>query len=203
MNAGFLEIYQKYLDFKQPNITKGSFETLLKLKVKIEKYQKLKKRKLFLSDMTLEWFQSFTKYMVNGKIAKCTNGTLQLYISCINSFLGHCQIFGYSVNMDYVKFREFMKLYKRPKFDRPILLDEELATIWNYKSFFRKNGKEVFLTDHKKKIRDLFVFQCQIGIRWSDISRLKRGDIVLHKGKYYINNFTTQKNKNKCLRSIK
>lgn len=195
MHASFLEIYEKYLTFKKPNITEGSFETLKKLKGKIEKYELFKKRKLFLSDMTLEWFQAFVKNMVNGRIAKCTNGTLQLYISSINSFLSHCKIFGYTVNNDYIKFREFMKLYKRPKFDRPILLDEELAMLWNYKSFFRKNGKEILLTPHKQMIRDLFVFQCQIGIRWSDISRLKRGDILLHNGKYYINNFTTKKTK--------
>lgn len=195
MNAGFLEIYDKYLELKQPNITEGSFQTLKKLKVKIEKYEVLKKKRIFLADMTLEWFQLFSKAMVNGRIAKCTNGTLRLYMNCINSFLKHCHIFGYKVNQDNIKFREFMKLYKRPKFDRPILLDEELADIWNYKSYKTKSGKEIPLTKYKTYIRDLFIFQCQIGIRWSDISRLKRNDIVLHKGKYYINNFTTKKTK--------
>lgn len=195
MHAGFLEIYDKYLDFKKSKITEGSFKSLKKLRGKIEKLELIKKRKLYLSDMTLDWFQKFVKLMSNGRLGKCTNSTLRHYVTLINGFLSHCQIFGYKVNMDYIKFREFMKLYKPPKFDRPVLLDEELAALWNFESYLLKNGKRSFLTLYKQKVRDLFVFQTQVGFRWGDVGRLKKGDIIEKNGKYYINNFTTQKRK--------
>lgn len=195
MNAKFIEIYEKYLDFKRGKITEGSYSSLEKLRDKIEKYEKAKRKPLYLSNMTLEWFEHFIVGMTNGKYGKCTNQTLKLYINLINSFLKHCEVFGYKVNKDYIKFKEYMKSYKVPKFDRPFLLDEELATLWKYEGFYRINGKFVPITPDKQKVRDLFVFQCQVGLRWSDIARLRKGDIVQRRGQYYISNFLTQKTK--------
>lgn len=193
MNAGFLEVYQKYLTFKKNTIEPGSYESLLKLRGKVIAYEKKQKRTLLLSEVTMDWFKHFTKGLSNGKYGKCTNSTIKLFVGLVNSFLKQCQIFGYTVNQDYIKFRELLKNYKIPKFDRPVLTDEELAAIWNYKGFYAKNGKFIKITSWKKKVRGLFVFQTQVGFRWSDIKRLKRKDIVERNGKFYVVNFTTKK----------
>jgi len=195
MNASYIEVYNKYLEFKKPNISEGSFKTLEKLRDKIKKYEQAKKKVLHLSDMTVEWFQHFIKGLTNGKYGKCTNGTLKLYVICINGFLNHCEVFGYMVNRDYIKFKEYMKAYKVPKFNRPIITDEELANLWKHKGYHRLNDVFVPLTNYNEKVRDLFVFQTQVGFRWGDISRLTRGDIITNNGKYYVNNFNTEKRK--------
>lgn len=197
MNATFQELYKKYLKYKKPTLEIGSYQSLLKLKTKIEKYEAKQKKILLLSDMNLNWFSQFVKGLSNGKYGKCTNGTIKHYIILINGFLHQCTIFGYSVNKDYIKFREYAKSIKLPVYDKPILLDEELAELWKFDGFENKSGKFIPITPYKAKVRDLFILQCQVGLRWGDISRLKRQDLICKNGKWYIINFTTQKRKTK------
>lgn len=193
MNATFQEIYKKFLQYKKPHIEDGSYHTLIKLRDKIEMYEKKQKKVLLLSDMNLDFFNHFIKGMAKGRYGKCTNRTLKVYIGVINGFLTQCTIFGYSVNSDYIKFREQLKRLKIPKSDRPVLQDDELVELWNFKGFTNKSGKFIPLTNSKRKVRDLFVFQTQVGLRWSDIGRLKRRNIYRKNGKWYIHNFNTKK----------
>lgn len=193
MNATFQEIFTKYLKEKKPHIEPGSYHSLIKLRDKIEMYEQKQKKTLLLSDMNLDFFNHFVKGMATGKYGKCTNRTLKLYINIINGFLSQCTIFGYTVNDDYIKFRERLKRLKVPKSDRPFLLDEELAMIWKFKGFLNKSKKFIPLTAAKKKVKDLFIFQTQVGLRWSDIARLKRKDLFQKGGKWYILNFNTKK----------
>lgn len=193
MNATFQEIYKKFLTQKKPHIEPGSYHSLIKLRDKIEMYELKQKKTLLLSDMNLDFFNHFLKGMASGKYGKCTNRTLKLYITIINGFLYQCKIFGYSVNDDYIKFREDLKRLKIPKSDRPFLLDEELAVIWKFKGFLNKSKKFIPLTAAKKKVKDLFIFQTQVGLRWSDIARLKRKDLFQKGERWYILNFNTKK----------
>ena len=197
MNATFQELFKKYLEYKKPTIEDGSFQSLLKLRGKIENYELKRRKPLLLSDMSLDWFNHFTKGLANGKYGRCTNGTIKHYIILINGFLNQCTIFGYTVNSDYIKFREYFKSIKVPDYDKPILLDEELVSLWKFKGYTNKSEKFIPLTAYKKKVRDLFIFQCQVGLRWGDISRLKRQDLLHKNGRWYIINFTTQKRKAK------
>lgn len=193
MTATFKELFTKYLNHKKPHLEKGSYHSLIKLRDKIQMYEKKQRKVLLISNMNLDFFNHFLKGMSNGKYGKCTNRTLKLYITIINGFLNQCQVHGYSVNQDYIKFREQLKRLKIPRSDRPFLLDEELIEIWKFKGFTNKSGRFIHLTNAKKKVRDLFVFQTQVGLRWSDIARLKRKHIFNKNRKWYILNFNTKK----------
>lgn len=192
MNASFDEIFEKYLAEKKVYLREGSIESLVKLNKKISLFQK-RKGKLFLTDISLNWAKDFARKLTNGSLGKCTNRTIKLYGVLLTGFLDKAQLEGYQVNNDLKRIKDYFQNIKVPKNVKPIIHKEELALLWNYDGYHSWTNTFHQVTPFQKKGVDFFVYQTQVGCRWSDISRVTRGDIKEKNGKYYLVNFQTKK----------
>ena len=127
-----------------------------------------------MDEITTEYLQGFVSYLGSSDLSK---GTVYLYFSKLKCVLHDA--------------------YKHDLFDERILL--------RVKPPQRERSRKVFLTESeirrlakvdipkdKQNIRDMFLFSCFSGLRFSDVSKLKRKDIV-KKGDKMTINFRQQK----------
>lgn len=94
---------------------------------------------------------------------------------------------GEAVELEYtenMKFRSKKFSFSEIDIDAVYLSDQEIQKLYK----FELKNKTM------EKIRDLFVFGCYVGLRYSDYSNVKPENIIIENGEYYIK-LITQKSK--------
>lgn len=114
---------------------------------------------------TLEWVEDFRQYIVD---IGCTDNTLCKYIEALKIFLRYFKDKGDRINLDFDK----IKVYEYEQ-EINILLVEELKHLANWN----------FVQPTHNIVRDIFIFQCYTGARYSDIETIKLEDIIQIKEK--------------------
>lgn len=126
-----------------------------------------------------EFYVKFVKYCREERDYKLKNNTLGKYLAFIKTFLRWAQ------ENKYHRSNEFRKWENISSDTYEIALsEEELNTLYSHD--FSKNKK-------LERVRDVFVFGCATGLRYSDYSKINRSKIQdnhivvnLQKGKNYI-----------------
>lgn len=195
MNATFNEVFDKYIELMKKSIEESSIETYLKVKTKINLYEKKNRCKMSLNDFTLTWFKDWSKGLTTGKYGKCGNSTIHLFTTILLGFLNKSIKFGYVVSEDRNAFKAHLDSFKKVKNQKPIFYAHELATFYKYKGYTNKYKKFFPITAYKAYIKDLFVFQTQIGCRWGDLSRIEKRHLIPKGESFYMVDFVTQKRK--------
>lgn len=119
---------------------------------------------IILNDVTEEKLLSFQYYLQES--LKQKNSTIQKYLSSTKWFLKWAKRKKYITNLSFEDFK--LKLKKVPK--KIIFLTR--AELNQLKEFDIPNNKK-----HLEKVRDIFMFQCFTGLRYSDVENLKKSDI--------------------------
>jgi integrase len=140
--------------------TKKNYSTTLHHLKEFEKHQKTT---LKLSEFTLDTYDAISNFLIHhikkqdGTIGLADN-TVGTSIKNLKTFLKYCQKRGYKISVDLSE----IKVMKQSK---PIyhLTFEEL----------KKLSSKHFKASRHVKVRDLFVFNCYTGLRYSDLSRLR------------------------------
>lgn len=113
----------------------------------------------------LSWVDEFKNYIINKG---CNDNTLNKYIEALRTFLRFFMDEGENIqiNLSKIKTYEFEQ-------EINILKNEELMHL------------ESFLFDKRclEQVRDIFVFQCHTGARYSDIESIANEDIIIINGK--------------------
>lgn len=182
MQVKLITIYDKYIEYKKPRVKKATIDNLQKVKTKLILYES-KYGNLDLNDLTYKWFETFVKFMTSKRGGKLSNTTVQLYTTVLAGFLKDVKLSGYAVNEDYKRFKQIISGFKKNETGKAILAEEEMLSIWHCPD----------LTRAQEYVKDLFLFQCNTGIRWGDIGRIRRGDIGIQDNQYYLVDFVTQK----------
>lgn len=120
-----------------------------------------KRKPIALVDADYSFMQSFFNYLIGG--VGHLNTTASKQITNVKAFLNKARKSGYEVNNTFQDFT-----IKRDKLEVLALTQEEFDRIIN-----------LDLSDNSRldKVRDVFVFGCVTGLRYSDLANLKRDNV--------------------------
>ncbi len=163
----FFEVYDLFLKMKRDDRTdEANSETTIKRysynkKLLIE-YQSYTKKSLHFNSINPQFYNSFINYCVT--IKKHSANTLSRNIGLFKTFMFWAFNNNYTYNADFKNFKNVKKE-----------ITNEIALTLN-------QVKEVFEYDFSQnnrleRVRDLFVFGCSTGMRFSNYSKIKRSDI--------------------------
>lgn len=128
--------------------------------------------KLYLNELTEQRMQEFI-YFLQDKDFR--NTTISKYISYIRWFLRWSYLNGYYNGNLHEAFKPKFKGVSTASKEIIYLSQQELRQLQN----FPLDEKHAYL----EKVRDVFLFQCFTGLRYSDVAKLRRSDIkgdVIH-----------------------
>lgn len=172
----FFPIFDKFLQEKKDlaKITEATIWRYENIKMVLENFRDSAKYQLTFKSINEKFYIEFVKY--SRKTLKHKDNTLGRNIGYIKTFMNWSALKKHHANYDF-------KTFKKPfsETDEIALSSEELETLWNF-DFSQKKRLE--------KVRDVFVFGCATGMRYSDYSRINKSNI--RDGQIFIN---TQKQK--------
>jgi len=163
------EIKHKGQD-KSPNTIKTYNTTLEHLKDFVKK-EKEYSRGLDFEDINLDFYYKFVSFLKGKKLGQ---NAVSKDVSILKVFMSEAVDLGYTTNMTF-KHKKFAA--PRIDTDAVYLKEDELMTLYNYD--FSKNKK-------LETVRDLFIFGCFVGLRFSDYSTIKPENIVTIDGDFFI-----------------
>lgn len=147
----------------------------------IYKFNALKKHlqdydsKMTFESLNFDKLQGFVNYELNDM--DLINSTVEKRFSYLRWFLNWASEWGYNTNMAYINFPLNLEV---PESDVIYLDEDELKAVRTHD--FSKNTR-------LDRVRDVFVFCCYTGLRYSDVENLKRSNI--RNNKLYITTIKT------------
>lgn len=184
----FIDFFIKTAIRKENTIK--SYKTL---KNNLLEYQKEKKTTLTFDRIDIDFYNSFIDYLTKPKTIKTKTGktktvaglsinTIGTRIKILKTFLSAANDRGINVPTDYTK-----KSFKKPNEESfSIYLNESELTL-----MYNKTGLPLYL----ERVRDLFLIGCYTGLRFSDLTQLKKENITAEN----TINITTQKTNQKVV----
>ena len=171
---GFNEAFEKYIESGKLTWEPNTIKNYITAKNYVFEFQKNTGIKLTFENIDFQFWDEFVKYsyqqrsnflMIDSKekyLKVLRPNTLAKYRSVLVSFLVWANERGYYNGTDHVKF-------KAPEHDIDIiyLTEAELDQLYLHK----------FKNERLERVRDIFVFGCYTGLRYSDLMDLKQDHI--------------------------
>lgn len=158
--VGFVENYIKEIKALRADNTIKKYNGTLK---HLKDYSESRKVTLGIEDINMRFYSDFHKYLVVEK--KCSDNTFGKYVATIKGFIGAAGDRDQKISTDY----------KRKEFK---VLKEDVEKIYLSKNEIDKIYKKDLTHDKKlERVRDVFVLDCYLGLRFSDITSLTTKNI--------------------------
>lgn len=159
-NYQFFDAYNRFIESKKNIRSHRSIQKYYTLLNHLKNFQTIKKFTLSFDKMNMEFYERFTDYLFNNK--KMTDNTVGKYVSALKTFLS----WTYDLELTKIStFRRF-KVFEK-KAEIIYLTSEELDLLENL----------VLENKSLDQVRDVFLFACYTGQRFSDISNIEWEDI--------------------------
>ena len=158
--AGLFDIYDEFLKIKRQEVSKPAIQKLTRVKTLLEDYQKVSRERLDFDKITPLFFSKFNSFLIEDK--DMLNNTANKIIQFLKSFLIWANNNSYTSNNSYKTFKG-----KSEANEVIYLTEDELMKLYNLK----------LEEERLQRVRDIFVFQCFTGVRYSDIENITRDDI--------------------------
>ncbi|MCH7974755.1 MAG: tyrosine-type recombinase/integrase [Bacteroidetes bacterium] len=159
-DTSFFAVYDEFLISKRLNITRSSMQKYDRLRALLQEYEKLTREKLRFDKITPLFFEKFYSYLINEK--QLLNNTAHKNIQFFKSFMIWANTNNFTDNTSYRTFKT-----KSEQNEVIYLTENELMHLYNM----------IIDNERLERVRDLFVFQCFTGVRFSDIENLSWDDI--------------------------
>lgn len=158
----------KYISEHEASREPGSLSVYKSVKNHLKAYQDATRHKVTFEKIDYSFFSKFQTFLINrtktdskgNKSPMLNNTTIAKALSTLKTFLSYARKEGIKVNDSY---RDFT--VKREKLEVIALEQNELQSLIE---FDLSNNKRL------EKVRDIFVFACATGLRFSDVQQLKR-----------------------------
>lgn len=166
--SDFFKVYELFLqDKRDDNTDQANTLTTIRRyeynKTLLEDFQAHKSYNLRFNTINKDFYNAFISYSVEVK--KHSANTLSRNIGLFKTFMNWAVSHKFTYNDE---FRQFKNI-KRFKTDEVALTKEQVDEIYQFD--LKKNDKLI-------RVRDLFVFGCSTGMRYSNYSKVKKNDIV-------------------------
>jgi len=159
-DTSFFAVYDEFLISKRLKVTKSSMQKYDRLRSLLLEYEKLTREKLRFDKITPLFFEKFYSYLINEK--QLLNNTAHKNIQFFKSFMIWANTNNFTDNTSYRTFKS-----KSEQNEVIYLTEDELMHLYNMKVD----------NERLERVRDVFVFQCFTGVRFSDIENLSWDDI--------------------------
>lgn len=159
---GFYESFDQFIVMKK---TEVSPKTIQKYEITVDHIRNFEKEinyAITFNSINLVFYDKFKAYLVNTK--KHTNNTVGKHLKVIKAFLNWASERKLNTNQEFRKFKAQDK-----KADIIYLTKTELGLFAN---------KEL-TDDSHKNVRDIFLFSCYTGQRFTDVMNIKKEDIQI------------------------
>ena len=172
----FWELIERFIKgeikFRGRNKSQSSLNNYSAVKKHLTDYEAKFKQSLNFEAITLDFFYKYTSYLLND--LKLSQNTVAKDISILKVFMSEGVDLGLTTNLQF-KHKKFAA--SEEDTDAVYLTEMEIIKLYRYD-----------LTDKKKleQVRDLFVFGCFVGLRFSDYSDIKPENIVTIEGDNFI-----------------
>jgi site-specific recombinase XerD len=157
----FFKLYEEFLKDKAPKVTVGTIKDHRITLTHLKNFQTISKYKITLDSINVNFYNKVTAYLI-GELKHSPN-TVAKFVKNLRTFLNYLTDHAINTNMAY-------KSFKKPKHTTDIITlnKQELDTIFT-----------IDLSNNPRldKVRDLFVFACATGLRFSDMANLKEENI--------------------------
>lgn len=152
---------------KEPATIK-TYKTTLK---HLQEFELKEKYKIDFDTVNLNFYHRFTTYLTkNGKGIN----SIGKYIQVVKVFMSEAVEMGLTGNIDFKK-KKFA--VKRTGTDSVYLTEKEVIDLYNF---------NLTSSPRLERVRDLFVFGCFVGLRFSDYSNVKPENIVKENGELFL-----------------
>ncbi len=141
--------------------TKRNYKTV---KYHIHEYEKFANKQIRVKDITLDFYDKFSSFLLN-KLEK-PDGNIGLSDNSLTSTVKNLKVFLQYLEKRGYSFSHILPHIKANYRDTPIyfLSEDEIMTLYNHDFESKKH----------EKVRDIFVLNCYLGLRYSDLSRVTK-----------------------------
>ncbi len=165
------DFIEQYISDNSATRVKGSLSVYKALSVHLKAYETAKLKRITFDGIDYKFFQSFQNFLIGrtktdneGNVSSLLNNTtIAKALSTLKTFLGYAKLHGVVLNDSYRDFK-----IKRESMEVIALTQAEFDTLYDFD-----------LSDNKRlaQVRDVFCFSCVTGLRYSDLSQLRREHI--------------------------
>lgn len=170
----FFEAFNKFIEANQQKVRYRTIQKYKTLLQHLRDFEHSKNFKLGFEFINQNFNERFTSFLIED--LKHSNNTVGKYISCLKTFLKWAVDSNYNKNIEFTKFKVLNE-----KSDIIVLSDDELMKLY----YLDLSGNKTL-----DKVRDVFLFQCFTGQRFSDIAEIKRDDIK--NNSWYLHTYKTK-----------
>lgn len=161
------DVYDLFIDEKKNDYTdEGNSETTIKRyeynKKLLLDFQNFRNKKIHFNQIDKSFYNAFIDYCINQK--KHSANTVRRNVGLLKTFLYWSLDNGHTYKVDFQKF----KAPKAQQSDEVALSFEQVKAIMDF---------DLSKNERLEKVRDLFVFGCATGMRYSNYSKIEKKDI--------------------------
>jgi integrase len=181
-NSDFFKLVDRFISgeikAKGKDKSTNTLQNYNTVKGHLKDYESHFKVKITFDSINLDFFYSYVSYL--KKIKRLATNTIAKDITVLKVFMGEAVDLGLTNNMQF-KHKKFA--VQETQTDAVYLTDQEIIKIW-----------KLDLSNNKRleRAKDLFVFGCFVGLRFSDYSSIKPENIVNIDGEQFIKIVTTK-----------
>lgn len=167
ISSKFFEVYDVFIEEKKNDYTEdANSETTIKRykynKTHLQDFEIYRKKKIHFNQINKSFYNSLIEFFVKGK--RHSANTVRRNVGLFKTFLYWALENGHTYKTDFQKF----KAPKGQQTDEVALTLEQVQEVFEFD--FSKNKR-------LEKTRDLFVFGCATGMRYSNYSKVEKKDI--------------------------
>jgi integrase len=192
-----MDYFNEYYDLKSDKFNTGqdfspeSIKEYKSLKYYLEDYQLFLGRKIFADEINYDWLLKFKTFNQTKREATTTkpyktkggirSNTLKKKINLLITFLEWVE----EKSKGEVSYPASLRKFSKEEIKAPKIIKDSLS-----KEEVRKLTTAPFKDEKEKFIRDVFVFSCYTGLRWSDIQAIQKSDVRRDKsGNFFIKKY--------------
>ena len=164
------------IKFRGREKAKGTIQNYAATKKHLVEFAKKESYPITFETINLDFFYLYTDFLKKKK--KLAHNTVAKDIALIKVFMGEAVDLGYTANMQF-KHKKFSM--PEVEVDACYLTDEEILKMYRF---------DLSHCERLEKVRDLFVFGCYVGLRYSDYSQVKPENIIEIDGELFIKMIT-------------
>ncbi len=155
-------LYEDFIRVREPSLSHNTNRNHRITMGHLKEFAEKTKYKLQLDTLNQTFYSKFTHYLITER--KQSPNTVGKTIKDLKTFLNYLTEQGINKSLAY-------KEFKKPKATTDVvaLNKNELDTLYN---------ADLSKHSHLERVRDLLVFSCSTGLRFSDIAGLKPGNIT-------------------------
>ncbi len=179
-----LEYFKEYVEYRQTNSTRETWKGFRTINGRLERYQQHTNEVLFFESITFEWAERFKEF---AKKIDLDPNTLKKHFEDMGTILNHYyseqEKLGFTLTDDFRDKTKFRKVAGTHSSEPTPLYQKEIEALMNFQpkkdiSFVNNKGeKEVITVNGQFRTKKLFLLSCFTGLRFSDVSSLKKGHI--------------------------